>query len=148
MKGDDNKAYNFGGQDYEVVIRLFNGQNDVYLTDTVWDDLVLEEDIFDWKIKGCITIKSPYDSLERESVESIIVSGANRKNLVYKFRNDGRDTLFISIKPTRSDMTGLPYTQEFPDKKWRLEIRSFRYWIQSRFRILLRKILQRSNHRS
>ena len=121
MNIEENSDYNFNGQDYECVIRLYNGINDVYLNNVSWDNLILEEDIFDWKIKGSIVINTPYESLEKESVETLIAVKQNKNNIIYKFRNDGRDTLFISIKPKDVNMKGLP-SATFEDKKWLLQI--------------------------
>jgi hypothetical protein len=123
--------YNFNGQDYDVVVRLFNGVNDVYLTNTAWDNLILEEDIFNWSIKGSIAVNTPYDSLERESVESILSTGQQKEKLIYKFRNDCRDTLFISIKPKQEDLKGIPIDPtELSDKKWRIEIEAVIYSVE------------------
>lgn len=121
MNISDNSNFSFNGQDYDCVVRLYNGVNDVYLNNVAWDSLILEEDIFDWKIKGSIIINSPYESLEKESEETAKSVKAEKENLIYKFRNDGRDTLFISIKPKSVNKKGLPdYT--FDDQKWLLEI--------------------------
>jgi hypothetical protein len=110
-----------------MIVRLYNGFNDVYLTNESWENLIIEEDIFDWKLKGSIVIKTPYESLERESTESIQVSGKQKKDLVYKFRNDGRDTIFISIKPKSSSVPGLVEDISFEDKKWRIEMEGVVY---------------------
>ena len=128
MNPENKNTYNFNNQDYDFVFRLYNGVNDVYLTNSAWDDLYLEEDIFDWKIKGSVIIKSPYESLERESEEAISVTKQDKKGLVYKFRNDGRDTLFISIKPKiqNSDKTNV----QVSDSVWRLEIEAVVYDVE------------------
>jgi hypothetical protein len=129
MNMSDNSNFSFDGQDYDCVIRLYNGVNDVYLNNVAWDTLLLEEDIFDWKIKGSIVINSPYESLEKESEETTKSVKAKKENLIYKFRNDGRDTLFISIKPKSVNMKGLPsYT--FNDKQWLIEIETVIYDVQ------------------
>lgn len=121
MNISDNSNFSFNGQDYDCVVRLYNGVNDVYLNNVAWDSLILEEDIFDWKIKGSIVINSPYESLEKESAETLQSVKGKKENLIYKFRNDGRDTLFISIKPKSVNKKGLP-DYIFYDKKWLLEI--------------------------
>jgi hypothetical protein len=126
MNISDNSNFSFNGQDYDCVVRLYNGVNDVYLNNVAWDSLIIEEDIFDWKIKGSIIINSPYESLEKDSVETILSVKTKKENLIYKFRNDGRDTLFISIKPKSVNMKGLPVNLGLPynfnDKQWLLEI--------------------------
>jgi len=124
---DQDNQYNYNSQDFSMTIRLFNGYNDIYLTNESWEDLIIEEDIFDWKLKGSIVIKSPYESLERESLESTAATNQQKKNLVYKFRNDGRDTIFISIKPKASSIPGLSEDIVFDDKKWRIELEGVIY---------------------
>jgi hypothetical protein len=129
MSAEQNSDYSFNGQDYECTVRLYNGINDVYLNNVSWDNLILEEDIFDWKIKGSIVVNTPYESLEKDSEETQKAVQQDKKNIIYKFRNDGRDTLFISIKPKDVNMQGLPsYT--FDDKKWLLEIEAVIFEVQ------------------
>lgn len=128
---DGVNDYNFNGQDYDVIVRLYNGTNDVYLTNTAWDNLILEEDIFDWKTKGSLVINTPYDSLERDSLESVLATGQQKEKLIYKFRNDCRDTLFISIKPKDENLKGIPQSPtELTDKKWRIEIEAVIYDVE------------------
>jgi len=83
--------YTFNGSDYECKIRITNGEHDIYLKSEAWDDLYIEEDLFTWWNKGSIIVKSPYDSFERASPEAMLITGADDKELRYKFRNDGRD---------------------------------------------------------
>jgi hypothetical protein len=119
-------TFNFNNQDYEFVVRIYNGIHDVYLNNTIWEDLILEEDIFDWKIKGSITIKSPYESFERPSALAIAAAEMSDKKLVYKFRNDGRDTVFITIKPIIDPKSKVV----LPDKLWRLELEAIIYDVE------------------
>jgi hypothetical protein len=120
---EQDNQYNFNQQDYEMTVRIYNGYNDVYLTNESWEDLVIEEDIFDWKIKGSLVIKTPYESFERDSVTSL----NEKKNDIYKFRNDGRDTIFISIKPKTSSVPGLVDDILFEDSKWLIEFEGVIY---------------------
>lgn len=129
MKNPENpNSYNFNNQDYDFVFRLYNGINDVYLSNTIWEDLYLEEDIFDWKIKGSVVIKSPYESFERESEQSLSLVNGDKRKIVYKFRNDCRDTLFISIKPKVSDTKNTDL--ELSDSVWRLELEAVIYDVE------------------
>lgn len=129
MKNPENpNSYNFNNQDYDFVFRLYNGINDVYLSNTIWEDLYLEEDIFDWKIKGSVVIKSPYDSFERESEQAIALVGGDKTKIVYKFRNDCRDTLFISIKPKITDAKDTDI--QLDDSTWRLELEAVIYDVE------------------
>lgn len=129
MKNPENpNSYNFNNQDYDFVFRLYNGINDVYLSNTIWEDLYLEEDIFDWKIKGSVVIKSPYESLERESEQSLSLVDGDKRKIVYKFRNDCRDTLFISIKPKVTDVKNTDV--QLDDSVWRLELEAVIYDVE------------------
>lgn len=129
MSAEQNSDYTFNGQDYEFTVRLYNGINDVYLNNVSWDSLILEEDIFDWKIKGSIIVNSPYESLEKDSEETQKAVKQDKTSIIYKFRNDGRDTLFISIKPKDVNIQGLP-SYNFDDKKWLLEIEAVIFEVQ------------------
>ncbi len=120
--------YSFNSQDYEVSIRLYNGVNDVYLTNTAWDDLFLEDNIFDIFVKGSIVINTPFDSLERESDEALLVTNSTKEKIVYKFRNDGRDTLYISIKPKNKELAVLGGQNiDLSDEKWLIELETVIY---------------------
>ena len=79
----ENNVYSYNNQDYYFTVRLYNGINDVYLSNTIWDQLLIEEDIFDWKIKGSIIIDSPYESIERESEEASTATKLNKNNIIY-----------------------------------------------------------------
>jgi hypothetical protein len=120
---EQDNQYNFNQQDYEMTVRIYNGYNNVYLTNESWEDLVIEEDIFDWKIKGSLVIKTPYESFERDSDTSL----NKKENDIYKFRNDGRDTIFISIKPKTSSVPGLVDDILFEDSKWLIEFEGVIY---------------------
>lgn len=126
---DSPNDYTFNGTDYECIIRLTNGSNDIYLAPDAWNDLIIEEDIFQWFIKGSIVIKSGYDNLERSSAESRQVTGKQDKDLIYKFRNDGRDTLYISIFPKATAPYGLS-VGDFSEKLWRIEIEAVVYDVE------------------
>lgn len=130
---DSVDLFNFNNQDYEFMVRIYNGVHDIKLNNTIWEDLFIEEDIFDWKLKGSIIIKSPYESFERNSVEAMAVTNKKDTELVYKFRNDGRDTIFITIKPAIPKSTeGLEASpiKSFPDKIWRLELEGVIYDVE------------------
>ncbi len=119
--------YTFNQNDYECVIRLYNGFNDVYLKPEGWDNLYIDENIFDWRITGSIEIKTVFDSFERSSFEARLVTGAEDKELIYKFRNDGRDTIFISIIP-KNNVDLLP--GQFNEQKWRIEVEAVIYDVE------------------
>lgn len=127
-----NKSYNFNNQDYEFVVRIYNGVNDVYLNSVAWEDLFLEEDIFDWKIKGSIVVNSDYETFERASDIAALATNTEKSNLVYKFRNDCRDTIFITIKPiSPPPLKGLEnISTDFKEKIWRIELEAVIYDVE------------------
>lgn len=129
MNDTDPYAYSFNNTDYECIIRLYNGTNDIYLKPEAWDNLYIEEDIFDWKLKGSIEIKSPHNSLEKESEEALKFLG-DKKKLVYKFRNDGRDTLFISLIPKKNGPVAELIKDDFIDELWRIELEAVIYDVE------------------
>ncbi len=120
MSNINPNTYSFNQEDYEMTVRLFNGVNDIYLTNTAWDDLYLEEDIFNFFVRGSIVIDSPYNILERSTKEANDSQGGLLK-LEYKFRNDGRDTLYISIKPKGDDQLSRQNVT-FDDARWLIEL--------------------------
>jgi len=111
----------FNGNDFECIVRLYNGVNDIQLRPEAWDDLYIEEDIFDWATKGSILLKSPHNTLERSSEDTIKLTGSDNTKLIYKFRGDGRDTIFISIYP-KNDPAVTGNSIELPEALWRIEI--------------------------
>lgn len=119
-----DSTYNFNQHDYEFRITITNGTHTVELKPEGWDNLYIEEDIFDWWIKGSIEIKSPHDSFERGS-EEISLLGVDEKTVIYKFRNDGRDTIIISARP-KEDARGV-FAGNFVEEKWLLEFEAVIY---------------------
>lgn len=120
MPSINPNTYSFNQQDYDCTIRLYNGVNDIYLTNTAWDDLYLEEDIFNLFVRGSMVINNPYNTLERSTKEANDTQGG-LLNLEYKFRNDGRDTLYISIKPKTDDQLS-QQNVTLDDEKWLIEL--------------------------
>lgn len=120
----DTSIYSFNQHDYYFKIVLKNGINEVELRPEGWDNLYIEEDIFEWWMRGSIEISSPFDSLERSSAEVALIAADNTK-VIYKFRNDGRDTLFISVLPKKEDLE-IDFG-EFEEKRWRIELEAVIY---------------------
>lgn len=114
-----DSTYTFNTTDYEFVVRLYNGVHDIYLKPEAWENLMIEEDIFDWKIKGSIEINASYESFERESENAVTLFGDKTK-MIYKFRNDGRDTIYIYIRPKNNGPLQAP--SDFEHKFWGIEI--------------------------
>lgn len=126
---DDLNSYNFNQNDYEFIINIRNGVQDIFLKPEAWDDLVFEEDIFQWATTGSITIKSPFDIFERES-NSAVDNLGDRNKLVYKFRNDGRDTLYITIMPKKNGEIASMLAEDFEEKYWRIELECVIYDVE------------------
>lgn len=122
-----DSTYSFNQMDYYFSIKLKNGINEVELKPEGWNNLYIEEDIFDWWMKGSIEVNSAYESLERGSKELALI-GADEKKVLYKFRNDGRDTIFISIMPKNADI-GIG-VGNFEEKKWRIELEAVIYDVE------------------
>lgn len=123
----DDAIFNFNQHDYDFQVRIYNGDNNVVLKPEGFDKLYIEESIYDWWMKGSIEIKTPYDSFERSSDEVTFIS-SDQKKVIYKFRNDGRDTIFISILPKNADLG--TSVGEFAEEKWRIELEAVIYDVQ------------------
>ena len=128
MPNSDPNIYSFNNQDYSFEVRLWNGVSSVQLTNTAWDDLVLEDNLFDIFVKGSITVNTPYNILERSTNEANQNVG-QKLNLEYKFRNDGRDTLYLSIKP-KSDSQLENQGINLEDSRWLIELEMVIYDVQ------------------
>ena len=84
---------------YKISISLYNpqGKKDSILFAVPPGNLLslaIEEDSREWYVKGTMTLKNNANQIERSNYEFEV---ANK--LRYKFRNDGRDLLFINIIP-------------------------------------------------
>lgn len=64
-------------------------------------ELVIHEDIYDWYHSGHMVISNPRNVLERASKR--YVNEQEIEMLPYRFRNDGRDYLYIEIDPPVQD---------------------------------------------
>lgn len=123
---DDPNNYNFNNTDFDFEVKITNGTHEIKLKPEAWDDLFLEEDIFQWFTKGSIIIKSPFETFERESDTAITLLGVDNTKLIYKFRNDGRDTIYISILPKVAENQD----GEFKENLWRIELECVIYDVE------------------
>jgi len=119
--------YNFNRTDYIFSIKLLNGTHEVELKPGVWDYLTLHEDIFRWWTVGSIEINSSNESLERGS-DYFGVVGIDEKQVNYKFRNDGRDTIFIKIRPKDENLS--ISDASFDEKRWHIELDCVIYQVE------------------
>lgn len=92
QKEFNTKYYN--NQKYEINIILSNSQgNDVRINIASLVSLEIEEDTRSWYKKAALVLNNPNNALEYRQ------SSSTPKNQYYKFRNDGRDIVYIEIKP-------------------------------------------------
>ena len=94
----DNVIY-YNNVRYKISIALYNPQgqkNSILLSIPPSNllSLVIEEDTRNWYVKGTITLKNYANQIQRSNYEFDVV-----RKVGYKFRNDGRDLLFINIIP-------------------------------------------------
>ena len=81
-------------QDYEVSITLYNTQGIAFpINASSILSLIIEESTHEWYKQGSIVLQNGYNVLEKRPNEF------TPPELNYKFRNDGRDLLFVNIKP-------------------------------------------------
>lgn len=103
----------YNNQDYELSVTLVNPQGSYFPINTAGiDSLVIEETVHHWFVKGSIVLKNSENVLERRPNEFF------DENQNYKFRNDGRDLLLVSIKPVATDI--LVASDPFPPEFWEL----------------------------
>jgi len=103
-------------QDYEIVITLYNTQGLAFpINPAAMSSLVIEESALSWFKRGYIILENNENVIERRPNEFF------DKNANYKFRNDGRDLLTVSIKPvTESKDSVLSNQDPFPADLWEL----------------------------
>ena len=97
----------------EINTKLYENQK--YQIDIIFDNLQgnrfrlnlaslvtldIEEDSREWYKKAALTIKVPDNVLE--------IKATDKDDRYYKFRNDGRDIIYITIKPINDDVINAP----------------------------------------
>jgi hypothetical protein len=84
----------YNNQDYEMTLSLANPQGSFFPINTAAIlSLIIEENTLQWWKSGSILLKNADNTLERRPNEFF----DEQQN--YKFRNDGRDLLYVNIKP-------------------------------------------------
>jgi len=103
-------------QDYEVILTLYNPQGIAFPINAAgMVSLVIEESILEWYKQGYIILENNENIIERRPNEF------TNKADNYKFRNDGRDLLFVNIKPIlESDKDSVVNEDLFPAELWDL----------------------------
>lgn len=90
----ENNVKYYNNQKYEIDIIFSNGQgNTVRLNLASLVSLEIEEDSREWYKKAVLTINNPRNVFEYRR------SPSTPGTQYYKFRNDGRDFVYIEIKP-------------------------------------------------
>jgi hypothetical protein len=123
MIENDKTVTVIDSQGFRFTVYIYNGQDKpTPLNKAVIKSLVIEEAVKDWFIKGFIIIEDRFNTLqrpwtsEREAPEGVL----------YKFRNDGNDSLLISVQPV---LDGQPQDALKPEV-WNLELSLAIYDVQ------------------
>lgn len=85
-------------RDYFFAVAIDNGKERKLFTKSGIEDLVVEDDLFEWYTKGYIRLRNDEDDMERGLGPDKILSML-RLSKTYKMRGDGRDILSINITP-------------------------------------------------
>ena len=88
----------YNNQKYQIDIVFDNLQGNTFsLNLASMVSLEIEEDSRQWFKKATLTIKNPNNVFEQK------ISSSDTPNQYYKFRNDGRDLVYIVVKPINDD---------------------------------------------
>lgn len=122
------KMYN--GTTYYMYVRLYNPDGDeIVFTNDAITELVIKDELTFWPVNGFLIYENPYEIMESKFVSNsditneaipaaIQIELKNRKP--YRFRNDGKDFLDITIRPQLEGGEGLP-VQNFPPELWEIK---------------------------
>lgn len=92
-----NNVYQIGQQHYVVEIWMYNFINDPFEVDFfIVDQLVIEELLEDWNVRGFLTLSNPLEMLERGIAASKDVPAVPAPFL---FRTDGRNKISVRMFP-------------------------------------------------
>ena len=132
MSNNDNqRTYkNYNLQKYFIEVKLHNPDGDeLILNPEAMLQLVIEDDLHFWPIRGFFIYENPFEIIERKmspdkDIENSQLDASTRTNLKnlkpYVFRNDGKDYLDITIRPEVEGDTDLPIKKLDP-KLWELK---------------------------
>ena len=137
MNNDNKRTYkNFNLQKYYIEVKLHNPDGDeMILNPESMLQLVIEDDLHFWPVRGFFIYENPYEIIERkmvnnDSIENSKLDASSRvslKNLKpYTFRNDGKDFLDITIRPELDGDSDLPIKKLDPEL-WELKYRCVIY---------------------
>lgn len=110
-------------QGFRFTVYLFNGvDKPTPLNKSIIKTIVVEENVRDWFIKGFLVIEDKFNILQRPwTSEREAPPG-----MLYKFRNDGNDSILITIQPV---LDGQPQDALKPEV-WNIELNLAIYDIQ------------------
>jgi hypothetical protein len=85
-------------RDFFFAVAIDNGKERKLFTKSGIEDLVIEDDLFEWYTKGYIRLRNDEDDMERSLGPDKILSML-RLSKTYKMRGDGRDIISVNITP-------------------------------------------------
>lgn len=91
----------FNKQNYIFNVRLYDEvdpTNELYLNPLAITRLILIDDLHHWPFKGELVYENPHNIIEREILEPPEGAESPPTKTPYKFRNDGKDLLHITIR--------------------------------------------------
>lgn len=101
MDGISNSTFSINDDQYEIILILKSGVQTLPISYSIVRYMEIEESIFDWHHKGHLIYENHGNVFERpptvrlDNGEFIDLSP-----LTYTYRNDGRDLLYVIIRPT------------------------------------------------
>ena len=101
--GNPQSIEMFGDRRFHFNVFLINADGDMFkIARTSIDELYIVDDIADWFHYGHLIFTNPKDVLER-GVKAFGPDGKEITLEPFRFRNDGRDYVYISMDPAMSD---------------------------------------------
>jgi len=96
MSDNDRTVSIIDSQGFRFTVYIYNGQDKpTPLSKGIIKSLVVEENVKEWFMKGFLIIEDRFNILQRPwTTEKTPPDG-----MLYKFRNDGNDSLIITIQP-------------------------------------------------
>lgn len=111
---------------FEISLLPYGGE-EVFMNPDAVVQLVLEEDLFFWAMKGFIIFQNGYEMFERSIQKRSVMGILDASTLSqlnadgYIFRNDGKDRIRIRVKPIKSPYIDDPAIEEPPDSHWLID---------------------------
>ena len=94
IKNTESNTYKSDNQKYQIDVIFDNLQgNSFALNLASLESLEIDQDSRNWYVNAALTIRNPKNAFEQKGTSTARLSD------YYKFRNDGRDLVYIIIKP-------------------------------------------------